>query len=116
MGFSHLGAALFILMSNAMVVLIWLLSWKLGASIDGQTYIVAILGFLLTFVFYKFMKVQQNGGRLDEDGYPEGTAIWTAMCKVGKWTHREKKRTWRIMRQLMDSPMLGGRELVDIRQ
>lgn len=110
MGFSHLGAALFILMSNAMVVLIWLLSWKLGASIDGQTYIVAILGFLLTFVFYKFMKVQQNGGPLDEEDYPSGTALWHAMCKVGYWTHREKKRTWRIMQRLMDSPMLAGRE------
>jgi hypothetical protein len=43
--FSHLGAALFILMINTMVVLIWWASWKLGASIDMQLYIVIGMGF-----------------------------------------------------------------------
>ena len=107
MGFSHLGAAIFILFLNTLVVLSWMLAWKLGASIDVQTYIVVALGMLVTFGFYKFMKVQQNGGRLDEEGYPEGSALWYAMCKVGNWTHRENKRSWRIMRHLMDGPMLG---------
>ena len=68
MGFSHLGAALFILMLNFGVVLVWLVSWKLGASVDVQTYIVIALGLLVTFGFYKFMKVQQNGGPVDEEG------------------------------------------------
>ena len=108
MGFSHLGAALFIIFINAMVVLIWLLAWQLGWSKDVQFYIVMALGFLVTFGFYKFMKVQQNGGTIDDEGYPEGTRIWYAMCKVGNWTHRENKRSWAIMRNLMDGPMLGG--------
>jgi hypothetical protein len=109
MGFSHLGAALFILFINAMVVLVWVLTWQMGWSIDAQFYTVVILGFLVTFGFYKFMKVQQNGGHIDEEGYPEGTVIWFAMCKVGNWTHREKKRSWAIMRELMDGPLLGGK-------
>lgn len=109
MGFSHLGAAIFILFLNVMVVLIWLLTWKLGGSIDVQTYIVVLLGFLVTFGFYKFMKLQQNGGPVDEEGYPEGSKIWFAMCKVGNWTHRENKRSWRVMRNLMDGFMLGGK-------
>ncbi len=108
MGFSHLGAALFILFINAMVVLVWVLTWQMGWSIDAQFYTVVILGFLVTFGFYKFMKVQQNGGHIDEEGYPEGSVIWFAMCKVGNWTHREKKRSWAIMRELMDGPLLGG--------
>lgn len=108
MGFSHLGAALFILMINTMVVLVWLLTWKLGASIDVQTYFVAVLGFVVTFGFYKFMKVQQNGGPVDDEGYPEGSWLWHKMCKVGNWTHREDKRSWRVMRLIMDGPMLGG--------
>ena len=108
MGFSHLGAALFILFINAMVVLVWVLTWQMGWSIDAQFYTVVILGFLVTFGFYKFMKVQQNGGHIDEEGYPEGSAIWFAMCKVGNWTHREKKRSWAIMRELMDGPLMGG--------
>mgnify|MGYP002624425602 FL=1 len=105
MGFSHLGAALFILTVNAMVVLICILSWKLGASYDVQTYIVIVLGMLLTFGFYKVMKNQQNGGPCDEEGYPQGTAFWHAMCRLGVKTHKEDKRCWRILRYIMDGPL-----------
>lgn len=109
MGFSHLGAALFILMFNLMVVLIWLASWKMGASIDVQMYIVLALGLLVTFGFYKFMKVQQNGGSMDEEGYPQGTRLWHLMCKMGNWTHRENKRSWRLLREFVDGPLMGVR-------
>ena len=104
MGFSHLGAALFILFLNFMVVMIWLASWKLGASVDVQLYIVIALGMLVTFGFYKFMKMQQNGGPEDEEGYPQGT-----MVKFGGFTHRENKRFWRGMKYLVDGPMLGAK-------
>ena len=107
MGFSHLGAALFILFINQMVVLAWLLTWKMNWSINAQFFAVVILGILVTFGFYKFMKMQQNGGPVDAEGYPEGTALWYAMCKVGNWTHKEKKRSWTLMRNLMDGPLLG---------
>ena len=109
MGFSHLGAALFILFLNFVVVLIWLASWKMGASVDVQFYIVSALGILVTFGFYKFMKVQQNGGPEDEEGYPQGTALWHMMVKFGGFTHREDKRFWRCMKYLVDGPMLGGK-------
>lgn len=109
MGFSHLGAAVSILILNLMVVLAWLLSWQLGASIDGQMYVVLALGALVTFGFYKLMKVQQNSGPLDDEGYPQGTALWHWMCKLGMYSHREKGRVWRALRWLMDSGMLSGR-------
>ena len=108
MGFSHLGAALFILLLNFCVALIWFASWKLGASVNLQMYIVMALGFLVTFGFYKFMKVQQNSGPLDDEGYPQGTWLWHRMCELGYHTHRENKRTWRILRKLMDGPLMGG--------
>lgn len=108
MGFSHLGAALFILLLNFGVVLIWLASWKLGASVDVQTYIVAALGLLVTFGFYKYMKMQQNGGPVDEEGYPQGTWFWHWMCELGYHTHRENKRTWRVLKRMMDGPLMGG--------
>ena len=107
MGFSHLGAALFILLINLMVVLSWLLSWHLGASIDMQFYIVVGLGLLVTFGFYRFMKYQQGGGPVDEEGYPLGTALWHAMCKLGAHTRREDRRSWRMMRYLVDGPVFG---------
>lgn len=109
MGFSHLGAALFILLLNFIVVMIWFVSWKIGLSLDMQMYLVIALSVLVTFGFYKFMKMQQNGGPVDEEGYPEGTALWHAMCRLGDKTHREDKRSWRIMRYIMDGPMLKGR-------
>ena len=109
MGFSHLGAAMFILFINLLVVLIWMLSWKLGASIDVQTYVVIALGVMVTFGFYKLMRVQQTGGPVDEDGYPQGTALWHKMCKLGSMTHRENKRIWIVLRNLMDTPLLGGK-------
>lgn len=108
MGFSHLGAAIFILMINFLVVLIWLASWKLGASADVQLYIVIVLGLAVTFGFYKLMKVQQNGGPVDEEGYPQGTWLWHLMVKFGGFTHREKKRSWRILREIVDGPLMGG--------
>lgn len=107
MGFSHLGAALFILLLNFCVVLIWIASWKMGASVDVQMYIVVALGLLVTFGFYKYMKVQQNGGPVDEEGYPQGTWLWHRMCELGYHTHRENKRTWRVLMRIMDGPLLG---------
>ena len=112
MGFSHLGAALFIIFINFMVVLVWLASWKLGASVDVQLYIVIVLGLAVTFGFYRFMKVQQNGGPVDEEGYPQGTKLWHLMYKVGNWTHREKKRSWRILKEIVDGPLMGGGKIV----
>lgn len=108
MGFSHLGAALFILMINTLVVLAWLLSWWLGLSLDAQLYVVVAAGLLVTFGFYRFMRVQQVGGPVDEEGYPDGSRLWYGMCRLGNWTHREDKRFWRTMKYIMDGPMLIG--------
>ena len=106
MGFSHLGAALFILFMNLGVVLLWFLSWRLGASIDVQTYLVVGLGLLVTFGFYGFMKRQQNGGPVDDEGYPQGTRLWHVMRRLGGFTHRDDRRFWRVMRHLMDEQLL----------
>ena len=107
MKFSHLGASLAILATNAVIVLAWLLSWKLGASFEMQLYVVICLGILVTFVFYHLMRLQQFGGELDEEGYPQGTKLWKLMCRFGEWTHKEDKRSWRLMKVFMDGPMLG---------
>lgn len=56
LGFSHAGTTFCILVLNALVVLIWLLLWKLGVSVEGQFYVVVLLGLLLTFGLYPFVK------------------------------------------------------------
>ena len=113
MGFSHLGAATYILFINLSVVLIWLASWQLGASLDMQLYIVVFLGFMVTFVFYHVMRVQQNGGPVDEEGYPQGTWLWHFMRRLGRHTHREDKWMWRTLKYLVDGPLLGGKNIKD---
>lgn len=107
MGFSHLGAALSILSINLTVVLIWLVAWMAGMSMEWQTYIVVLLGMAVTFGFYKLMKIQQFGGNTDEDGQPQGTALWHFFLRMGERSHIEKGRTWRTIRWLMDSTWLG---------
>ena len=102
MGYSHLGAGLSILLMNTCVVGVWYLSWKLGASMDIQLYVVILLGALITFGFYKFMKIQQAGGPVDEQGKPCGTKVWKFMRGLGGWTHREDKRFWKCMRKVAD--------------
>ena len=103
MGFSHLGAAVFILFINLLVVAAWLLAWKAGASIDVQTYIVVFLGMMVTFGFYKLMKEQQNGGPCDEEGYPQGTWLWHWFRKLGNFSRREKGPIWSAIRRIMDN-------------
>ena len=102
MGFSHLGAAMSILLINLTIILIWLISWVGGLSIDMQTYIVIILGLAVTFGFYKLMKIQQFGGGLDEKGNPHGTTLWHFFCRIGEKSHIEKGGIWRTVRKMVD--------------
>ena len=107
MGFSHLGAAMFILQMNIVVLLGWWLAWYLGASMDVQLYVVVAMALMVTAGVYSLMRWQQNGGPVDEEGYPQGTKLWHLLCRLGEWTHKENKRAWRMMRFVMDYPLLG---------
>lgn len=55
------------------------------------------------------MKSRQNGGPVDEEGYPQGTKLWHMMVRLGGFTHREDKRFWRAMKSLVDGPLMGRR-------
>lgn len=96
MGFSHAGTTVSIIFLNLLIVLIWFLAYKLGASINWQLYIVVFLGVATTFGFYRFMKLQQAFN----DG--EGTALYRWFTRIGEKTHIEKKAFWRWMRYLAD--------------
>ena len=76
-GFSHIGTTVFEVLSNLLVVFIWWVSYKAGASVDMQLYIVVALGFLVTFVFYGFVRIIQK----------KGTPLFRFLQKVGKWTY-----------------------------
>lgn len=102
MGFSHLGTSFCILLINMMIVASWLLTWKLGGSVDTQFLVVVLLSILVTFGFYRFMKVQEMGGPVDEDGFPQGTIIWRFFCTLGVKTHMEDNKFWTFISKFMD--------------
>jgi len=102
MGFSHIGASFSILSANLSVVVIWFLLWKAGVSIDAQLYIIIIIGFTITTGFYYFMRIQQKGGGIGEDGQPQGTRIWHMACRIGHWSHKEDSAIWKFMRKIAD--------------
>lgn len=92
MGFSHIGTTVSILSFNTLIVVCWWLSYRLGCSVEWQLYIVLILALTLTFVFYKFMKIQQR----------YNNAIWRVMQAIGKMSHIERKGIFFWLQNLMD--------------
>lgn len=103
MGFSHFGAAISILLMNFTVIVVWLLLWLCGASINTQTCVVVLMGVSSTFGFYKLMRWQQNKGPIDDDGQPQGTPLWHAFCRFGSLSHIEKGVIWQFLQKLVDS-------------
>ena len=96
MGFSHVATAGSILALNTLVVLIWWLSWKLGASVTWQFYIVVLMGLLITFVFYKFVRIQQA----------RDSRVYAWLCGIGDRSHRFLLPAWVFVRKLVDSFVL----------
>ena len=105
MGFSHVVTSLIICTANTLIVLCWWLSWKLGAGIDLQFYIVTTLGLLVTSGFYKFSKIQQR----------RQSRIWDFFCRLGARSHRFSLPLWIFVRRLVDQPILP-RQCVRARQ
>lgn len=96
MGFSHIGTAMFIITINCLVILCWLIAYRCGVSIDGQLYIVIGLSVLITFVFYKFMRIQQSHNR----------RFYRIMCNLGRASHFERQGIFLWLQKMMDKCVL----------
>lgn len=75
--FSHVGTTGTEILSNLFVVFAWWISYKFGASIDMQLYVVILMGVLITFVFYRFARVQER----------KQTKVHKLLLQIGDWTH-----------------------------
>ena len=75
--FSHVGTTGTEILSNLFVIFGWWLSYRLGASIDVQLYVVITLGMGITFGFYRFARVQER----------KKSGIYNLLVKIGDWTH-----------------------------
>ena len=98
---------------NLFVILVWLLLWLCGASINMQTGVVILMGLTVTFGFYKLMRWQQHSGPIGDDGLPQGTQFWHAACRLGRRTHIKEKRIWVMLRKFVDGNWLVRRNRVD---
>lgn len=92
MGYSHIGTTVSILCLNLFVIFGWYITYKLGASVDVQLYVVVALAFLTTFVFYGGMRLCQKSEN----------ALWRLVCRLGKVTHVERKGLFLWLQRFMD--------------
>lgn len=92
LGFSHIGTTVSILSLNFLIVVAWFASYKLGASIDVQLYIVVALSILTTFILYMFAQRQ----------IAKNSKSLGCLKKVAKALHIEKKGIWRILQRFID--------------
>ena len=106
MGFTHLRASIIILSMNFIVILVWLLLWLCGASINTQTCVVIVMGLTVTVGFYKLMRWQQHSGPIGADGMPQGTQFWHAFRRFGKVGHNAESRLWLTLRKIVDGDKL----------
>ena len=92
MGFSHIGTTCSILLLNLFNFLVWYLTYKLGASVDVQLYVVLAMALLSTFGFYGFMRFGQR----------HDSAPWRLMLRLGKHSRVERKGFFLWLQRLMD--------------
>ncbi len=92
LGFSHVGTTVSILSLNFLIVATWFLSYKLGASVEVQLYIVLALSIMVTFVFYNFAKRQIA---------KQGKAL-VFFKKIAKSMLFEKKGIWEFAQKTID--------------
>jgi UDP-N-acetylmuramyl pentapeptide phosphotransferase/UDP-N-acetylglucosamine-1-phosphate transferase len=97
LGFSHGGTTLTEILASLMAMLVWYVSYKLGASIDVQLYIVIAMGLLLTVGFYTWGRQQQK----------KQTAMFRLMQKIGSLTQLQydSRSLLRKIRNVLDNNM-----------
>jgi UDP-N-acetylmuramyl pentapeptide phosphotransferase/UDP-N-acetylglucosamine-1-phosphate transferase len=92
MGFSHAGTSFVEVMLSVVTIAIWWTSYKLGASIDLQLYIVVALGLLFTFGIYTFLRRQEKNN----------TKLYHVLQKFGQRTHLGHTSGWMRFRDFLD--------------
>ena len=92
MGFSHIGTTFCILLLNLINIFAWYITYRCGASVDVQLYVVIVMAFLCTFGLYEGMRWCQR----------RDNAVWHVMQRFGSATHVERKGLFLWLQRLMD--------------
>ena len=91
LGFSHAGTTVSILTLNSLTILLQLLSWKLGCSVDVQLYIVIGASLLFTVGLYHGTKAMSDNN-----------IIKRILKAIGSASRVERKGFFLSMQKLMD--------------
>ena len=91
LGFSHAGTTVSILTLNSLTILMQLLSWKLGCSVDVQLYIVIGASLLFTVGLYHGTKAMSDNN-----------IIKRILKAIGSASRVERKGFFLSMQKLMD--------------
>lgn len=91
LGFSHAGTTVSILTLNSLIILLQLVSWMLGCSIDMQLYIVIGSSLLCTVGLYYGTRAMSDNNLFKR-----------IMKAIGRATHIERKGGFLTMQKLMD--------------
>ena len=93
LGFSHPGTTLSVVLLNFIVFLAWWVSYRCGASVDFQLYIVVAVGLMATFGLHMLVSAsrKRNG------------AIYRVLLAFGRKTHMEKTGMWLKFRDMLDN-------------
>ena len=92
LGYSHFGTTVSELLLNILVVLAWYATYKMGASIDVQFYVVMGVGVALTAGFYKLVRINQK----------HNTALFRLLQRIGKFSHFEENKSWLSLQKIVD--------------
>lgn len=90
--FSHIFTTVTEIAMNLFIIAAWFASWRLGASVDVQLYIVIVLAFLATFGFYWYAESQEKR---------QGRG-WRILVKIGDSTHVRHKRWFKRFTAVLD--------------
>lgn len=93
LGFSHPGTALSIIVLDFIVLLAWWISYRCGASVDTQLYVVVAAALMETFGLY--MAASKSSKR---DG-----VFYRLLLAIGRKTHMEKSGIWLKFRDMLDT-------------
>jgi hypothetical protein len=107
LNYSHLATSAIIVTVNALIIVVCFVSWRLGATIDWQVYIVIVCSLLFTWGYYFFMEHEHR----KNDG--EGSAVFQRACNRGLATNFTSGVIWQFLRRVVDSRILGGKAAIE---
>lgn len=90
-GFSHPGTTFCILTLNTLIVAVWWLLYKCGATVEAQLYVVVALGLLFTFGLYAGVR-----------SLPKKSRVYRFLRLLAVLSHVERKGIYLHIQRLVD--------------